>query len=98
MAQAATGVHRDLSEAGLGSGGGEWGWHHANRSRPRPVSHQMAREDDARKFELLLAVEDWMKACADVHIGIVGHRQRGERYVPRKAQGLAWIGDKLEFR
>ena len=72
----ADGIHRPLSEAGMGTGGGEWGFHAANGRRPKPIRHVMAYEDEARKRQQLLELEGWIRDCADIVIDAVGVRRR----------------------
>lgn len=71
LARAPTGKHRAHSEAGYGTGGGEWGFVHANRARPRPVRHDI----DWDQARLLIEVEAWIKDCAEDVIHVVGQRQ-----------------------
>ena len=98
LARPATGKHRDCSEAGYGTGGGEWGFINANRARPRPMAANFDHEEAMAKVRLLLGVEDCLKACADVHVNTVGYRARGERYVPRERTDRVWIGGRLVYR
>ena len=75
VARPPTGKHRAHSEAGYGTGGGEWGFIHANRARPRPVGPILDHEEAMAKVRLLIAVEDWIKNCAEDVIHVVGQRQ-----------------------
>jgi len=59
----ADGIHRPLSEAGMGTGGGEWGFHAANGRRPKPIRHLMAYEDQARRELQLIELEGWIRDC-----------------------------------
>ena len=61
----ADGVHRPLSEAGFGTGAGEWGFHVANRHRPKPIRHLVDHEDAMRASQLMLEVEGWIRTCAE---------------------------------
>ena len=71
----ADGVHREGSEAGFGTGGGEWGFHAANAHRPKPIRHLMEYEDQARHTQLMLEVEGWIRDCADDYVQTVGVRR-----------------------
>ncbi len=59
----ADGVHRPLSEAGFGTGAGEWGFHVANRHRPKPIRHLVDYEDQARRELQVLELASWARNC-----------------------------------
>ena len=67
LARPAVGVHRALSEAGIATGGGEWGFHAANSRRPKPIRHLMEYEDQARRELQLIELEGWIRDCVRVY-------------------------------
>lgn len=58
------GVHRPHSAAGFGTGAGEWGFHAANRHRPKPIRHLVDHEEAMERSQLMVEVEGWIRDCA----------------------------------